>query len=74
MIAAAGVAARVGASLRVASFAVRPRPPYTAGVGPRAEAGRCVAGVGRTTIEAAAHAALEQVERAAAPCRTSSRR
>ena len=33
VIAAAGVAARVGASLRLASFAVHPRPPYTAGVG-----------------------------------------
>lgn len=33
VIAAAGVAARVGATLRIASFAVHPRPPYTAGVG-----------------------------------------
>ena len=33
VVAAAGVAARVGASLRIASFAVHPRAPYTAGVG-----------------------------------------
>jgi nucleotide-binding universal stress UspA family protein len=37
VVAAAGVAARVGASLRIASFAVRPRPPYTAGVGREAD-------------------------------------
>ena len=37
VLAAAGVAARVGAQLRVASFAVRPRTPLTAGVGSRAE-------------------------------------
>ena len=36
VVAAAAVAGRVGASLRLASFAVRPRPPYTAGVGTRA--------------------------------------
>jgi len=33
VVAAAGLAARFGASLRLVSFAVRPRPPYTAGVG-----------------------------------------
>jgi nucleotide-binding universal stress UspA family protein len=38
VVAAAGVAARVGASLRVASFAVRARPPYTSGVGSSEEA------------------------------------
>ena len=38
IVAAAGVAARVGASLRVASFAVRSRPPVTAGVGREADA------------------------------------
>jgi len=37
VIAAAGVAAQVGATLRVASFAVRPRPPYTSGVGREAD-------------------------------------
>ena len=39
VVAAAGVAAQVGASLRVASFAVRPRTILTAGVGSRAEEG-----------------------------------
>jgi nucleotide-binding universal stress UspA family protein len=33
VVAAAGVAARFGVSLRVASFAVQARPPYTSGVG-----------------------------------------
>jgi nucleotide-binding universal stress UspA family protein len=37
LVATAGVAARVGTSLRVASFAVRPRPPYTSGVGREAD-------------------------------------
>jgi nucleotide-binding universal stress UspA family protein len=37
VVAVAGVAARVGASLRIASFAVRPRTPLTAGIGSRAE-------------------------------------
>ena len=37
VVAAAGVAASVGASLRIASFAVRSRPPYTSGVGREAE-------------------------------------
>ena len=38
VVAAAGLAARVGASLRIASFAVRSRPPYTSGVGSGPEA------------------------------------
>jgi nucleotide-binding universal stress UspA family protein len=37
VIAVAGVAARAGAALRVASFAVRPNTPLTAGIGSRAE-------------------------------------
>jgi nucleotide-binding universal stress UspA family protein len=37
VVAVAGVAARVGATLRIASFAVRPRTPLTAGIGSRAE-------------------------------------
>ncbi|HZG91181.1 MAG TPA: universal stress protein [Pseudonocardia sp.] len=37
VLATAGVAARIGAELRVASFAVRPRTPLTAGIGSRAE-------------------------------------
>jgi len=61
VVAVAGVAARAGAALRVASFAVRPRPPLTAGVGSRAEdavAGAWLADVGR-----AQRAVLGQVER-----------
>jgi nucleotide-binding universal stress UspA family protein len=37
VVAAAGVAARVGAVLRLASFAVRPRAPYTVAVGRHAD-------------------------------------
>jgi nucleotide-binding universal stress UspA family protein len=37
VVGAAGVAARVGASLRLASFAVRPRAPYTVAVGREAD-------------------------------------
>jgi nucleotide-binding universal stress UspA family protein len=37
VLAAAGIAARVGAVLRVASFAVRPAPPRTVALGPHAE-------------------------------------
>ena len=37
VIAAAGLATRVGAALRMASFAVRPAPPRTIAVGPRIE-------------------------------------
>ena len=37
VVAAAGVAARVGASLRVASFAVRPHPPHTIAIGHEAD-------------------------------------
>ena len=37
VVAAAGVAARVGARLRLASFAVRPRAPYTVAVGREAD-------------------------------------
>ena len=37
VVAAAGVAARVGASLRIASFAVRPHPPHTVAVGHEAD-------------------------------------
>ena len=38
VVAAAAVASRLGVALRVASFAVRPRTPLTAGIGSRAEA------------------------------------
>jgi nucleotide-binding universal stress UspA family protein len=37
VVAAAGVAARVGASLRIASFAVQQHAPYTSGVGTEAD-------------------------------------
>jgi nucleotide-binding universal stress UspA family protein len=37
VVAAAGFAARVGATLRLASFAVRPRAPYTVAVGREAD-------------------------------------
>ena len=59
VIAAAGVAARVGASLRLASFAVRSRPPYTSGVGSGPEA-TLIAGW-TEQVRAAGNAALEQV-------------
>jgi nucleotide-binding universal stress UspA family protein len=59
VVAAAGVAARVGASLRIASFAVRPRPPYTAGVGREADDAMTRQWV--EEIGAAARAALEEV-------------
>jgi nucleotide-binding universal stress UspA family protein len=61
VVAVAGVAARAKAALRVASFAVRPRTPLTAGIGSRAEdavAREWAADVGR-----AQRAVLEQVER-----------
>jgi len=60
VVAAAGVSARVGAALRLASFAVVARPPYTSGVG--REAYGSVIGEWASDIEAAARAALEQVE------------
>jgi nucleotide-binding universal stress UspA family protein len=37
VVAAAGVAARVGASLRIASFAVHPAPPHTVAIGHEAD-------------------------------------
>ena len=59
VVAAAGVAARVGASLRVASFAVRSRPPYTSGVGSDAE--RAVVDQWVQEIGEAGRAAVERV-------------
>jgi len=61
VVAAAGVAARAGASLRLVSFAVRARPPYTSGVG-REAAGSIVA-EWTQELEAAAGAALDEVAR-----------
>jgi nucleotide-binding universal stress UspA family protein len=59
VVAAAGVAARVGASLRLASFAVHQRPPYTAGVGREADDAMTNQWVGE--IRAAAQATLDEV-------------
>jgi nucleotide-binding universal stress UspA family protein len=59
VIAAAGVAARVGATLRLVSFAVRSRPPYTSGVG--TEADEDMFTEWRAEMEAAGRAALAKV-------------
>jgi nucleotide-binding universal stress UspA family protein len=59
VIAAAGVAAGVGAGLRLASFVVRARPPYTSGVGTEADEAMVADWV--REIEAAGRAALEKV-------------
>jgi nucleotide-binding universal stress UspA family protein len=59
VIAAAGVAAQVGASLRIASFAVRARPPYTSGVG--TDADEAMIAEWTREIEASGRAALERV-------------
>jgi nucleotide-binding universal stress UspA family protein len=61
VIAVAGVAARAGAALRVASFAVRPRTPLTAGIGSRAE--DAVAREWAADAQRAQRAVLEQVEK-----------
>ncbi len=59
VVAAGEVAAQVGASLRVASFAVRPRAPYTVAVG--TEADQSMVSEWAEQIEAAARAALDEV-------------
>lgn len=59
VVAAAGVAARVGASLRIASFAVRARPPYTSGVGRVAD--DAMTGEWVREIESAARSTLDAV-------------
>ena len=59
VIAAAGVAAGVGAALRLATFAVRSRPPYTSGVGTEADEAMIAAWIAE--MEAAGHAALDRV-------------
>ena len=59
VLAAAGVAARVGASLRLASFAVHPRAPYTAGVG--REGDEAMVRQWTDDMQAAARAVLEDV-------------
>jgi nucleotide-binding universal stress UspA family protein len=60
LLAAARVAARVGASLRIASFAVWSRPAYTTRLGTDSE--DLVLQEWITDLETSAHAALEQVE------------
>jgi nucleotide-binding universal stress UspA family protein len=59
VVGAAGVAAHVGASLRVASFAVRSRPPYTSGIGSGPE--QAIIKQWIQEIEAASRAILERV-------------
>jgi nucleotide-binding universal stress UspA family protein len=61
VIAVAGIAARFGAALRIASFAVRPRSPLTAGVGSRAE--DAVLQVWAAEIERAQQEVLADVKR-----------
>ena len=61
VVAVAGVAARAGAALRVASFAVHPRTPLTAGIGSRAE--DAVAHGWATDAEQAQRAVLAEVGR-----------
>jgi nucleotide-binding universal stress UspA family protein len=61
VVAVAGLAARARAALRVASFAVRPRTPLTAGIGSRAE--DAVTREWAADAERAQRAVLEQVER-----------
>jgi nucleotide-binding universal stress UspA family protein len=58
VVAAAGVAARVGATLRLASFAVHPRRPYTVAVG---RADDTAVREWRSEVEAAQRAALERL-------------
>jgi nucleotide-binding universal stress UspA family protein len=66
VIAAGAVAARVGATLRIASFAVRPRAPYTVAVGREADDSAVSEWV--DDIRAAQQSALERVrEQAAVP-------
>jgi nucleotide-binding universal stress UspA family protein len=59
VVAAAGVAARVGAALRIASFAVIPRAPYTIGVGRDVQL--TMAREWRESIDAAARETLARV-------------
>lgn len=61
VVAVAGVAARAKAALRVASFAVRPRTPLTAGIGSRAE--DAVVREWTADVERSQRAVLEQVEK-----------
>jgi nucleotide-binding universal stress UspA family protein len=60
VLGAARVAARVGAGLRLASFAVRPRAPFTVAVGRQADDTLVAEWV--SDMQAAAHAVLDRVE------------
>jgi nucleotide-binding universal stress UspA family protein len=60
VVAAAGVAARVGAALRLVSFAVRPRAPYTVAVGREADDSMVAEWVQQ--IQESQRAALAEVE------------
>jgi nucleotide-binding universal stress UspA family protein len=59
VVAAAGVAARVGASLRIASFAVHPPPPHTVAIGH--EADDSIVSQWADEISASARATLDEV-------------
>jgi nucleotide-binding universal stress UspA family protein len=59
VVAAAGVAARVGATLRIASFAVHPRAPYTVAIGTEADDSMTAQWVGE--ISERARATLDDV-------------
>ena len=65
VVAAAAVASRMGASLVLASFAVRPRPPYTSGVGRSPE--EAMVQQWEEEIRAAARAVLDKVGDLPAP-------
>jgi nucleotide-binding universal stress UspA family protein len=68
VVAAADVTTRLGATLRLASFAVRARPPYTSGAGTQAEHAMIDQWV--EEVEAAGRAALDRVrDLAAVPSR-----
>ena len=67
VVAVAGVAARAGAALRVASFGVRPRTPLTAGIGSHAEDG--IVEEWARDVTAAQQAALTAVADLPAPPR-----
>ena len=60
VVAASVVAGRMGASVRLASFAVRPLPPYTAGVGRLAD--DALVGEWAASLEAAGQKALQQAK------------
>ena len=60
VVASAAVASRMAASVRLASFAVTPRPPYTAGVGRLADDARV--GEWAASMDVAAQKATQRVK------------